>query len=155
MNFLEELAAEWYEYKGYFVRRNIKFGRRSRGGYKGEMDVVAFNPQIKEFIHIETSTDAFSWKERKKIFQRKFKNAEEFYDKLFSFGKKRIKKLAICGFARPNIKPDFGDNIHILFIPEFIQKITAELKDRNPLREAVPENYPLLRAIQYSSFYGK
>ena len=26
MNFLEELVAEWYEYQGYFVRRNVLVG---------------------------------------------------------------------------------------------------------------------------------
>ena len=26
MNFLEEIASEWYEYQGYFVRTNVKFG---------------------------------------------------------------------------------------------------------------------------------
>ncbi len=26
MNFLEQLAAEWYEDSGYFVRTNLRFG---------------------------------------------------------------------------------------------------------------------------------
>ena len=34
-NFLEELVAEWYEYKGYFVRRNVRVGPRAKGGYEG------------------------------------------------------------------------------------------------------------------------
>ena len=25
-NFLEQLVAEWYEYQGYFVRRNVMVG---------------------------------------------------------------------------------------------------------------------------------
>ena len=58
MNFLEKLAAEWYEYKGYFVRTNVRFGKRPKGGYIGEMDVVAYNPEKQDFVHIETSTDA-------------------------------------------------------------------------------------------------
>ncbi len=49
MNFLEQLVAEWYAYKGYFVRTNIKFGKRIRGGYEGEMDVVAFDPKEKGY----------------------------------------------------------------------------------------------------------
>lgn len=43
-NFLEQLVAEWYEYRGYFVRRNVLVGRRSQGGQDGELDIVAFNP---------------------------------------------------------------------------------------------------------------
>jgi hypothetical protein len=62
MNFLEQLIGEWYEYTGCFVRTNIKFGKRSAGGYEGEIDVAAFDPRTKCLIHIEASTDADSWK---------------------------------------------------------------------------------------------
>jgi hypothetical protein len=33
-NYLEQLVAEWYEYKGYFVRRNILVGRLPKGGFE-------------------------------------------------------------------------------------------------------------------------
>jgi hypothetical protein len=56
-NFLEQLVAEWYEFNGYFVRRNVLVGRRSRGGYECELDVVAFNPEEKHLVHIEPSVD--------------------------------------------------------------------------------------------------
>ena len=58
MYFLEQIAAEWYSYNGYFVQTNIKFGKREKGGWKGEMDVIAFHPIEKKIIHIETSMDA-------------------------------------------------------------------------------------------------
>ena len=32
MDHLEQLAAEWYEHRGYFLRRNIRVGRRDLGG---------------------------------------------------------------------------------------------------------------------------
>jgi hypothetical protein len=56
MNFLEELVAEWFAYKGCFVRTNVKFGSkpgRSAGGFAGEMDVVAFEPGRKTVVHLE------------------------------------------------------------------------------------------------------
>lgn len=31
-NHLEQLVAEWYEFEGYFVRRNVMVGRRPSGG---------------------------------------------------------------------------------------------------------------------------
>ena len=43
MNFLEQVIAEWFSHKGYFVKTNIKFGKLPRGGFAGEMDVVAFH----------------------------------------------------------------------------------------------------------------
>ncbi len=37
MNFIESLIAEWLAYNGYFVRRNVKVGRRPEGGWEGEL----------------------------------------------------------------------------------------------------------------------
>jgi len=39
MNYLEQLVAEWYEFNGYVVRRDVLVGRRPRGGYERELDV--------------------------------------------------------------------------------------------------------------------
>jgi len=72
-NFLEELVAEWLEYKGYIVKRNERVGRRAAGGHEGELDVVAFNPKTNHLIHVETSTDADSWAGR----IRKWKKIKE------------------------------------------------------------------------------
>lgn len=47
MNYLEQLISEWYEYQGYFVRRNVLVGKRSDGGWECELDVVAFHPTKK------------------------------------------------------------------------------------------------------------
>lgn len=154
MNFLEQLISEWYAYKGYFVRTNIKFGKLSHGGWKGEIDVVAYEPKTKEFIHIETSTDADSWDKRKERFCRKFRDAAEFYSTLFPFPISKINKIVFVGFFNPKIKPDFGDSIDVILVPEFIREITNELKKKSPMQDAIPENYPLLRAIQYSAFYN-
>lgn len=33
-NHLETLVAEWYEFCGYFIRRNIQVGKRLKGGYE-------------------------------------------------------------------------------------------------------------------------
>ncbi len=67
-NYLEQLIAEWYEYKGYYVRRNLLVGKRVKGGFECELDVVTFNPKAKHLVHIEPSMDANSWAEpREKI----------------------------------------------------------------------------------------
>jgi len=171
MNFLEQLAAEWYQYKGYFVRTNIKFGRnaRGRGGHTGEMDVIAYEPKTKDFIHIEASTDALAWSRRKEIFERKFTDARKYYMEIFPFkemGRKPI-QIALVGFNRnpspgvtswkssaPNGSP-WGDiEVVVIHIPKFFEQINTELKNRNPQNEAIPETYTLLRAIQYSAFYN-
>lgn len=170
MNFLEQIASEWHEYKGYFVRTNVKFGRRPRGGYVGEMDIVAYKLETQDFIHIEASTDARTWPSRKGIFEKKFTDARKHYMKIFPFKQMRMRprQIALVGFnlnpspkatswksSAPSGSP-WGDiKIEVIHIPKFFKEINTELKNKNPQNDAVPETYPLLRAIQYSTFYGK
>src|SRR5262245_22327221 len=71
-NFLEQLLAEWYEYRGFVVRTNERVAKRAKGGHGGELDVLAFHPGTHEFVHIETSCDADSWTERENKFAKKF-----------------------------------------------------------------------------------
>lgn len=51
----EDLLAEWYEYRGFFVRRNVLVGKRPNGGYECELDVVAFHLTQKRLVHLEPS----------------------------------------------------------------------------------------------------
>ncbi len=169
MNFLEQLAAEWYQHKGYFVRTNIRFGRRARGGYIGEMDVVGYKPETQEFIHVEASTDALPWPVRKERFERKFSDARKYYMEIFPFKEMHIKprQIALVGFNLnpsteasweslvPDGSPLGNIKIEVIHIPEFLKQINAELKNKNPQNDAIPETYPLLRAIQYSAFYNR
>ncbi len=155
MNFLEQLVAEWYAYRDFFVRTNVKFGRRAAGGWEGEIDVAAFDPKTKHLIHIETSTDADSWPERKKRFIRKFSNAKRHYKEIFDFQFDSIENRAIVGFSQRTINQvDFGSSIKVILVPEFVQEITQFLSNLSPTKSAVPEGYPLLRAIQFAVAYG-
>lgn len=153
MNFLEELTAEWYEYKGYFVRQNIKFGKRKKGGWTGEMDVIAYNANDRTFLHIETSTDSDTRAKREKKFKKKFLDARRHYMKTFPF-KGRLRQLVIVSFrlAMP-ADINFGKGVEIKTIPQFLKEIVAELSVKDPRKNAIPESYPLLRAIQFSSFF--
>jgi len=156
MNFLEQLVAEWYAYKGFFVRTNIRFGKRPAGGYEGEIDVAAFNPRTKHLVHIEASTDADSWTERKRRFVKKFENAKQHYAEIFDFQLKTVECKAIVGFSQRTLNQiDFGNDIHVVLVPQFIQEITRELSRYSPLQATVPEGYPLLRAIQFVVTYGE
>ena len=155
MNFLEQLVAEWYAYRGFFVRTNIKFGKRLAGGYEGEIDVAAFDPKGKMLIHIEASTDADSWEERKRRFGKKFRDAKKHYGEIFDFQYDSIEQQAIVGFPRRTLnKVDFGSGIKVILVPEFVQEITEVISSFNPMQSAVPEGYPLLRAIQFVVAYG-
>lgn len=149
MNFLEELAAEWYEYKGFFVRTNIKARKRAKGGWDSELDLLAYDPSQQILLHVETSGDADSWAERRKCFEsKKFIFEKPEYEDILGSPIKEIRKIAIVGYPR-STKADLNwKDIQVILIPKFIKEIALILSKQDPLKEAVPEGYPLLRSIQ-------
>ena len=78
MSHLEDLIAEYYDWCGYLVKRNIKVGRLKHGGWEMELDVIAYDPHSKHLIHVEPSIDAHSWEMREKRFTKKFKAAKKY-----------------------------------------------------------------------------
>lgn len=100
MNFLEQFVAEWYQYTGHFVRTNVRFEKSARGGWAGEIDVLAFLPARGNVSHIETSMHADSWAERTRRFRKKFAVPETVYRELFPAGFRYIEKIAVVGMAR-------------------------------------------------------
>ena len=158
MNFLEQVIAEWFSYEGYFVKTNIKFGKLPRGGFTGEMDVVAFHPQTRELVHIETSTDALSWEDRCKRFKQKFESAELHYRDSFQFPFDPIRRIAIVGFGHTvpdEVKNMLGERIGVESVREFFRNVAAELRGRDPSKQAISENLPLLRAMQFVLHLGQ
>ncbi len=151
MNFLEQLAVEWYTYKRFFVASNLKYGPLDNGGYEGEIDVLAFDPNEKVLFHIETSSDAHSWERRKEIFRRKFDTSEQYYKELFPIRFKEVRKIAIVSWGTPKDRSILGKDIELKTISEFVQEIAHELSHIPPSKRAVSENLPLLRAIQFAA----
>jgi len=154
MYFLEELAAEWYAYQGYFVQTNVKFGMLPAGGYEGEMDVVAFHPTRKILVHVEASMDAVSWKERRERLVKKFSHAQKHYSELFRFEYSQLEKVAIVGFGHAHPPRESMGGVTIMSIPEFVRTISRELKKKSPAEMAVPEQFPILRAMQMAVHWG-
>lgn len=164
MNFLEKLVGQWYEDQGCFVKLNVKIGKREKGGYEGEIDVLAFDLRNKRVIHVETSTDASSWAKRKEKFTNKFNTAEKYYKEIcqeqgltvnFKNNEWELIRKIIVGVTKTSVKNPFKKNIEIISIRQFIFEINNTMKTRDPMKKAVPENLDLLRAIQFSAFYGK
>jgi hypothetical protein len=154
MNFLESLAAEWYGYNGYFVRSNVRVLPLKHGGFGGELDVLAYSPKDSEFLHVETSSDALTWSEREKRMRRKFNLPHREYEKAFKVKVDKVQKIAICGFSFKSSGLKWG-NIEVMTVREFIRDISEKLSLKDPMRAAVPESYPLLRAIQMSAWAMK
>ena len=154
-NFLEELVAEWLEYTGYIVKRNERIGQFVKGG-QGEMDVVAFNPQIPRLIHVEAETSVFVNKPRKNIdswnaseekFKKKFETGEKYIRDLFKglTVPDVIEKVALFAYGAHTIGRTFGGG-QVVLAKNYVLTILHKLK-KSPSR-IVPEKYPILRVLQ-------
>jgi hypothetical protein len=155
-NFLEQLVAEWYEFRHYFVRRNVKVGKRPNGGYNSELDIVAFNPETKHLVHLEPSMDAHTWEKREQRFHAKFAAGKEHIPSLFKgFGGDlpEIEHIAVLGFAG-NTHQTIGGG-KILLINDLMAEIRSGLRGQTVSNNAVPEQYVILRSLQFASNYWK
>ena len=70
MNYLEELAAEYYAYRGYWVRPDVRIAS-PKGGLTAQLDVLAYLPATKTLVHIETDSAAESSANIEKKFREK------------------------------------------------------------------------------------
>jgi hypothetical protein len=157
MNFLEQVAAEYYATKGYFVRTNVKANRRKKGGWDNELDVLAYHPQTGELVHLETTWDANNWTERQKRFlSKKFVFTEAEYRDILGARPATIRKRAVVGTSRrppPDLR--WGDSIEVITVPQFIAEVCEEVRSRSPMRDIVPETYPCLRAMQFAEVLSR
>lgn len=153
-NFLEQLLAEWYEYNGYFVRRNVLVGKRARGGFDCELDVIAFHPQKRHLVHLEPSMDASSWAERERRYEKKFKAGREYIPGLFTGLDlpRDIEQVAVLVFAsKRNHRTLAGGRI--LLASELLEEIFANLSETHIAHNAIPEHLPILRSLQFVASY--
>lgn len=148
-NFLEQLVAEWYEYRGYFVRRNVPVGRKSGGGYEFELDVVAFHPASRHLVHIEPSMDADSWQTRERRFRAKFEAGRSHIPELFPGLDlpEAIEQVPLLLSASKVNHPTLG-GAPVQLVSDLMREIMESLGDRKIAENAVPEHHSLLRTLQ-------
>jgi hypothetical protein len=155
-NHLEQLVAEWYEYLGYFVRRNIFVGRRSKGGYECEHDIVAFHPQNKHLVHIEPSLDANSWSIREARYKKKFDAGRKYIPSLFKGLDipAEIEQFAVLVFASSTNHSTIGGG-RVVIVDDLLKEIFHELRDKHLASNAIPEHLIILRSFQFATEYRK
>jgi len=151
-NFLEQLVAEWYEYQGYYIRRNVNVGKRPNGGYESELDVVALNPKKWHLIHIEPSMDCHSWSKREKRFAAKFKAGKKYIPSLFPgfVSLPEIEQMVVLVYGSNNGHSKLGGG-RLVLIKELMMDIRKELAEREVRNAAVPEQYTILRSMQFAA----
>jgi len=153
-NFLEQLVVEWYEFNGYFVRRNIFVGPLKRGGFEAELDVVAFHPEKKRLVQIEPSTDAIHWNKRDIRFQKKFEAGRKYIPRLFEAFKPlpQIEHIALFVFGSGQRHPIIGGG-RVLMIGDFMNEIRDGITSRSVANSTIPEQYIILRALLFAKEY--
>jgi len=152
MTHLESLIVEYLEWNGFLVKRNIKVGRLKHGGWAMELDAVGFNPQTGDLVHYEPSIDALSWAKREVRYKKKFEAGRKYiFKELFSWLPPYTKLEQIAVFVS---HPQGRDTIaggRIISIDELVAEIRSKVVACGQLnRNAIPEQYPLLRTIQLS-----
>jgi hypothetical protein len=148
-NHLETLIAQYYEWKGWFVRRNVKVGRRVKGGFTGELDVVVYDPTSGEIIHYEPSLDATTWEAREPRYARKFQSGKDFiFKEVFPWVKVRKLRHVAVFYRVPDKRRVFQGGT-AMTIDEVIKMIRDDIAKCGRLgQNAVPEQFDLLRTIQ-------
>lgn len=155
-NFLEQLAAEWYEYRGYYVRRNVKVGRLEHGGFEGELDVVAFHARRRHLVHVEASTDAASWEQREARFRKKFETGKKYIRDLFAGFDlpPNTDQIALLVIASDVTHAKIG-GATVLPLKRFMETVRAELAGQSHTTKAIPEQFVILRGLQYAANFWK
>jgi Holliday junction resolvase-like predicted endonuclease len=148
MNHLEQLVAEWLEYKGYFVRQSVRVGARAQGGFEGELDVVAIHPEKQHLIHVECSLDTNSWAKRQQSYALKFERGRKYIPTLFKgFSLPgRIDQVAVLMFIGKTRPPDLG-GARLVSTDDFMSEVAAELRQRPLNSGIIPDTFPLLRSV--------
>jgi len=157
VNFLEQLVAEWYEYQGYFIRRNVRVGKRPKGGYECELDVVAFHPDTKHLVHVEPSTDAASWEERQRRYRKKFEAGRKHIPGMFPeslSGSAVPEQIALLVLTSKHQERLLAGG-RVVHVSAFLERIITHFASFSMLTAQVPERFPILRTLQFVAEYRK
>jgi hypothetical protein len=152
MEYLEQLAREWYEYQGYFVRQEVWVGLEADGSYECDLSVVAFHPTRRELKHIEPSFDLLSWEERERHFRTKFDAGRKYLHRMFGTEALHIEHIALIASSdHPHAQTIGGGRI--LLLADFLGEILGHLSAIDLASAPVPENWPLMRTLQFVAEY--
>ena len=150
MNHLEKLCRQYFEYQGYLVKGNVRVGKLSHGGWEGELDIVAYNPDTAHLIHIEASIDAHSWERREERFIKKFQSGRKYITSVVFPWLERDHKLEQLALFPSGARKELaGGRVmsideFVLEVKEFVRRIGIGAKN------AIPEEFDLLRTIQFT-----
>lgn len=150
--YLEELLAEWHEYKGYFVYRNLWVGLQADGSYECELNVVGYHPQKNTVIQVEPSLDVQDWEARKRHFQLKFEAGKKYLHRMFNVSPSpKVEQIAVLAFPG---EPRYSiAGARVLTLADLITEIMGKLGTYRMSSYTLPDQWPLLRTLQFVAEY--
>ena len=152
MAHIEDLLAEYLNWKGYLVKKNIKVGRLKHGGWEMELDVMGYHPMTKDLVHYEPSLDALSWDKKEHRYIKKFKAGRKYIlSEIFIWFPKttEIRQIAVFNSHPVNRNEIAGGTIQS--VDELMSEIRGAIKENGRMsKSAIPEQFPLLRTVQLS-----
>ncbi len=147
---LEDLIAEHLDWQGYVVKQNINVGKRAKGGWDMELDIIAYRHADHSLLHMEPSLDADPWAKREKRFAKKFDAGRRLiFTEVFPWLEPTtpIQQVAILPSRGQR---DTLVGAKLVTVDEYVATIRAAIAEGPPARRgAVPEQYPLLRTVQF------
>ncbi|MBI4881736.1 MAG: hypothetical protein HY812_19060 [Planctomycetes bacterium] len=150
MSHLEDLVHEFYEWQGYIVRRNIRVGRLTHGGWTMELDIIAFHPHEKRVVHLEPSLDSDSWAVQERMFKKKFDAGRMciFADVLpWLDPATPLEQIAIL-VSHPRRRAAMAGG-RLISVDEFVRDVRKKVRAEGKAESrAISERYPLLRMMQ-------
>lgn len=152
MEYLQRLAVEWYEYQGYFVHTDLWVGLESDGSRECELDLVAFHPTRRHLVHLEPSFDLLEWSERDRHFEPKFAAGRKYLHRLFG-NEPQVHLEQIALVVADEELPRTVAGAHVLRMVDFLAKILEALCAFEMAEEVVPDQWPLLRTLQFVAAY--
>ena len=153
MEYLEQLAREWYEYQGYFVRRDLWVGLQTDGSYKCELDVVAFHPLRRHLVQIEPSLDLLPLHEKEQHFELKFGAGRKYLHRLFGpTSGLHIEQIALVLSSGPAHRHTIAGG-RVVLLGEFVSEMLRQLAAVDVASALVPDQWPLIRTLQFAAAY--
>jgi hypothetical protein len=150
MTHLEQLIFEYFNWQGYLVKHNVKVGKRTKGGWAMELDILAYNPTTHHLVHLEPSLDSHSWEKKLKRFKKKFESGRKYlFKEIFNWidPQLEIEQIAIITSHHPSKVKLSGGLIYS--VDEYVKKIVDAVSKQGKIsKNAIPEQYRLLRTIQ-------
>jgi hypothetical protein len=152
-SFLEQLAGEWYEHQGYYVRARVRVGS---GKGVCDLDVVALDPLARRVVHVETGLDAHSWPQRERQCRRKFDAARKHLPAMFPTLELagRIDQLVLLGIASKTRHTTLA-GAPVMLASELIGAIIEDFGNRRVAASAVAEHHVILRTLHYIAEYRR